>query len=61
MNPCEFPPRRVRLELQTPAEAAIRAAIAAVENVGADPRLTESVILLGKALDRLADFVDGLP
>jgi hypothetical protein len=51
-------PRRIRVDLQTPAEGAIRAAIAAVEVVGADVLLTQSVQLLGRALDRLSDYVD---
>lgn len=51
-------PRRSRLDKLTPAEKAIRAVIDMVEQVGADPLLTESVILLGKAADKLADYVD---
>ncbi len=51
-------PRRCHIEQNIPAELAIRAAIHAVEEVGADPRLTEVVIMLGNALRKLADFVD---
>ena len=54
------PPRRVRMDLWTPAERAIHAAIEAVEEAGADPRLTDAVILLGRAKDRVADYVDGI-
>lgn len=54
-------PRRCQLWLNTPAELAIRNAIDAVERVGAHPLLTESVILLGQALERLADYVDQRP
>lgn len=51
-------PRRIRLDLMTPAELAIHNAMAAVENLPADPLLTEAVILLGQARDKVADFVD---
>jgi hypothetical protein len=50
-----------RLETRTPAEVAIWAAIMAVEALPGDIRLTEAVILLGKAKDMLADYVDGMP
>lgn len=52
-------PRRSRLDLQTPAEAAIRHAIDAVEAAGCDPRLTDAVNLLVSAREKVADFVDG--
>ena len=51
-------PRRCRLDLNTPAELAIRAAVEAVEAAGCDSLLTEAVILLGEALDKVAFFVD---
>lgn len=54
-------PRRNRVDLQTPAEAAIRAAIDYVEGVGAHYHLTRAVVLLGDALNAVADFVDGVP
>lgn len=50
--------RRNRLDLNIPAEAAIQNAIWEVEKVGADVKLTEVVILLGKAKDLLSDYVD---
>ena len=53
-------PRRIRMDLMTPAELAIMKAIDAVEVAGCDTRLTDAVILLGKARDRVADFVDGV-
>lgn len=53
-------PRRARLDLNTPAEIAIRGAIHGVEVAGADVRLTDAVVLLGAALDSVADFVDGI-
>ncbi len=52
-------PRRNRLDQMTPAELAIYNAMQEVEKAGADVRLTEAVILLGKAKDKVADFVDG--
>lgn len=52
-------PRRSQLESNTPAELAIRGAIQAVEEVGADPLLTDAVILLGQAREKVADYVDG--
>jgi hypothetical protein len=61
MNSCDDIPRRCRICLATPAELAIRAARDAVESVGADVLLTEAVILLGQALDKVADYVDAHP
>lgn len=51
-------PRRSRLDLNTPAELAIREAMLEVEKVGADPRLTEVTTLLNKAKELLSDYVD---
>lgn len=51
-------PRRNQLQLNTAAEMAIRNAISAVESVGAHPLLTDSVILLGEAKEKLSDFID---
>lgn len=53
-------PRRVRLDLITPAERAIYDAVQAVEALVADVRLTDAVILLGAARESVADFVDGI-
>jgi len=52
-------PRRNRLDLNTPAEKAIYDAIQEVEKAGADPKLTDVVVMLGKAKDLLSDFIDG--
>lgn len=52
------PPRRSRIDQQTSAEAAIRAAVDAVEQAGADVRLTDAVNLLAAALESVSDFVD---
>ena len=51
-------PRRNRLDLCTPAEIAIFNTIQEVEKVGASEGLTEAVILLDKARNLVADFVD---
>lgn len=51
--------RRARIDLLTPAETAIRVAMIVVEEVGADPLLTDAVNLLQQARDRVADYVDG--
>lgn len=54
-------PRRAMLEQFTPAERAIYDAVALVEEMGADVRLTKAVVLLGQARDAVADFVDNVP
>jgi hypothetical protein len=51
-------PRRSILSDNTPEELAIRNAMAAVEKMGADVRLTEAVTLLNQAFEKVADFVD---
>lgn len=51
-------PRRSDMGRWTQAEFEIQAAVECVEKLGADPRLTNAVILLGKARDRVADFID---
>ena len=51
-------PRRNRLYLNIPAELAIFNAIQEVEKLPGDVRLTDAVILLGKAKDLVADFVE---
>lgn len=53
-------PRRICVDRMTPAELAIREAVLAVEAAGADPRLTDAVVLLHQARERVADFVDGV-
>ncbi len=52
-------PRRNRLDLNVPAELAIRAAVDLVEALGADPTLTDAVNHLTEAGEHVADFVDG--
>lgn len=47
-------PRRICVDRMTPA---IRLAIYEVEDAGCDPLLTDAVILLGQAKDKVSDFV----
>lgn len=54
-------PRRACLDRMTPAERAISDAIQAVEAIGADPLLTDAVVLLGQAKSKVADYVDREP
>jgi hypothetical protein len=51
-------PRRNRIDLNTPAELAIRSAISMVEETGCDPLLTDAVMLLVSAREKVADFVE---
>lgn len=53
-------PRRIQMQQWVPAERMISDAMHQVESMGADLRLTDAVDLLGKAKDRVADFVDGV-
>ena len=54
-------PRRSDINQWVPAEKAIAAAMVSVEEMPADPRLTDAVVLLGKAREYVSDFVDGVP
>jgi hypothetical protein len=54
-------PRRNRIDKLTPSELAIWNAMQAVEAMPADVRLTEAGNLLKDALEKVADFVDGVP
>lgn len=51
-------PRRCYIDLQIPAEATIRNAVQAVESCGCDTRLTDAVVLLSQALDKVADWAE---
>jgi pyridoxal biosynthesis lyase PdxS len=53
-------PRRVSIEDMTLAERAILDAVAAVERMPADVRLTDAVVLLQAARESVADYVDGV-
>lgn len=57
-NKYEEIPRRCFIDKNTEAEKAIRNAMAEVEKVGADVKLTEVVVLLEKARNILGDYVD---
>jgi len=50
--------RRMHVELLTAAEVAIRDALLAVEELPADTRLTDAVVLLGKAQGKVAEYID---
>ena len=51
-------PRRIRLDLATPPEIALRAALAAVEAMPADPRLTEASNHVSSALNLVGRYID---
>lgn len=59
MEPTKDLPRRICMDLWTPAEKAIHAALQEVEKVGADTRLTMAGLKLTEAQRLVADFVDG--
>lgn len=54
-------PRRVQLDLLTKEELMIKDCIKAVEALGADERLTNTIIDLMGASSNLADYVDNVP
>ena len=51
-------PRRACLYSQTPAERAIQIAVDGIEDMGADPILTDIVTSLENAREKLADFIE---
>ncbi len=51
-------PRRARIDLYSDAEKAIHDAVQAVEEAGANVLLTEAVVLLHRAQEKVADFVE---
>jgi len=51
-------PRRCRIDLMTPGELAIRNAVLVVEQAGCHPLLTDAVVLLQQAKEKVADFVE---
>jgi hypothetical protein len=51
-------PRRCRVDLYVSAETAIANAMAEVEKMPCDPLLTDAVVLLSQAKEKVADFVD---
>ena len=53
-------PRRNQMQQWCEAEHKIQDAVDAIERMGADLRLTDAVVLLGAARDRVADFVESV-
>jgi hypothetical protein len=51
-------PRRIQQDLMEPAELAILLAVQKVEELGADPKLTDAVVLLAQAQALVSDFID---
>lgn len=51
-------PRRNMINEMTPAELSIYNATQEVEKIGADVKLTEAIVLLTKARELVADFLD---
>ena len=51
-------PRRCYVQKMVPAELAIRDAMEAVELMGCDVRLTDAIILLEEAKNKVSDVVD---
>jgi hypothetical protein len=51
-------PRRIRLDRMTKEELAIYNMVGDIENLGAHPLLTDVVVLLQQARDKLADWVE---
>ncbi len=54
-------PRRIRLDLNEPAELAIYEAMMAVEKMPGDIRLTHAGIKLQEAKNLVADYIDNVP
>ncbi len=54
-------PRRAYMPEWVPAEKAVQDAVDEVEKMPADIRLTEAVMLLGQARDKVADYIDSFP
>lgn len=52
--------RRCDVQRRVPAETAISEAMRAVEDMPADVRLTDAVVLLQAARDSVGDYVDGV-
>jgi hypothetical protein len=52
-------PRRNYQDLHTPVERHLRELVLEIEQLGADPLLTDAVMLLDKASHKLADWLEG--
>lgn len=53
-----YPQRRNRLDEMVPAESRIIFAMQAIEEMPADESLTEAIVLLEKAKNKISDYVD---
>jgi hypothetical protein len=51
-------PRRANTQTMTKEELAIQNLVWEIEKLGADPLLTDAVVLLGQARDKLSDWID---
>lgn len=51
-------PRRGRLDHMTIAELGIYTVIGTIEELGADILLTEAIVLLQQAREKVADYID---
>jgi hypothetical protein len=51
-------PRRIDLNAMSPTELSILKVVGEVELLGADTKLTDAVVLLQQARDKVADYVD---
>lgn len=51
-------PRRSTINHNSIEELKIRDAVNSVENLGAHPLLTDAVILLGQAKDKVSDYLE---
>lgn len=54
----EIIPRRIRLDMMTPEELTIFNMLDKIEKLGAHPLLTDVIVLLNEAREKLADWVD---
>ena len=57
-EPAASTPRRAQLDKLSAAEIMIGVAMEAVNEAGCDPVLTEAILLLGEAKDKVANYVD---
>ena len=50
--------RQARIDLSTPIEQKLRAALRAIEEGPADERMTRASILVSEALENVGDYID---
>lgn len=51
-------PRRICIDLLTPPEVTLYKALQAIEEAGADPLLTDAVVLIQQAREKVAEYID---